>query len=166
MFHFWIIPSYASEIYGSRPIQATPYDRKLATAHFFDFGGTGGSSSSMESLFYVARSFRYASDGQRDYWQSPSETEARRAGDCEDKAIWLYSRLKENGFVDVRLVVGKYRQMDRINHVWITCSDPSGTSYILDPAKQKRPWREGNFATGLYIPAYSFDGQTRYKHSI
>ncbi len=98
----------------------TPFDHKISASGVFSgsfkkFGA--GQSMDLRRLFDISRSFRYVSDPRGDHWQSPSETESRRAGDCEDKSIWLFSRLKMNGYQNLRLVVGKYRPTDRQYHV-------------------------------------------------
>ena len=119
----------------------------------------------MESLFLKAKSIRYVPDKKgQDYWQTPLETEARWSGDCEDKAVWLYAQLKQNGFQDVRLVVGRFRNVSRDFHVWVTLSDSSNDFYVLDPTSQKRLWKSSEFPQGYYHPLYSFDGSNRYKH--
>ena len=96
----WPLNSFGADVYGSgHLIQATPYDRKLATTGVFDSQAYPNESvplqsSSPENLFWTAKSFRYVPDSNGDYWQTPQETEARHAGDCEDKAVWLYAQLK------------------------------------------------------------------------
>lgn len=118
----------------------------------------------LEDLFWEARRFVYVRDGDGDYWQSPWLTEVKQAGDCEDKALWLYTRLKAQGFDNIRLVVGHYRAMDKNLHVWIMHRGDDGITRILDPTLQNRVWKLEQFGTGYYHPAYSYDGQVRYRH--
>lgn len=101
-------------------------------------------------LFRTARSFRYAADRRQDYWQSADETSQKHAGDCEDIAIWLYTKLKEAGYRDIELVVGRYRTIDSKLHMWVTYRDPKGEVYILDPVIQKKPWKAAFFGKGFY----------------
>ncbi len=146
-------------------VPATPFDRKISGSHVFESNipdSIHSSGESVWSLFMQARSFRYASNNG--HWQTPEETEERHAGVCHDKAVWLYAKLKENGYTNARLVIGKYRQIDRIYHVWLTYTDENSDTFVLDPTIQKRFWKQGDFSEGFYIPYYSYDGQKRYCH--
>ncbi len=164
----FLVSGRAAANTSASPVQATPFDAKLASIGFFDpgfFESQSPSGDSAESLFWKARSFRYVSDGDTDYWQTPQETEARHTGDCEDKALWLFYELKQNGYSNALLVIGKYRQMDLKYHVWVTYTDDSGETIVLDPTIQKRPWTLGNFSGDFYLPLYSFDGHNRYRNT-
>jgi hypothetical protein len=44
---------------------------------------------------WVSSNIRYASDGGTDEWQTPEETYARRAGDCEDYTILMLYFIKD-----------------------------------------------------------------------
>lgn len=150
------------------PIQGTPFDGKLVRVGFFDIYTDSPAltqRSGLEELFAIARAFRYSGDRRGDHWQTPQETAQKRSGDCEDKAVWLYARLKQNGIENVRLVIGKYKSMDRSFHVWVQVADPDGSIFILDPAAQKRIWRSGDFSGGFYNALYSYDGKNRFKHA-
>jgi hypothetical protein len=149
-------------------IQATPFDHQLSQAGFFNEGIARSQTSSQESinsLFLKARSFRYVHDPRQDQWMSPEETEIKHSGDCKDKALWLYTELKRNGYSNVRLVIGKYRSFDKVFHAWVLCTDDSNITYLLDPTIQKQAWQEAGFAGGFYQPLYSFNGQNRYRHA-
>jgi hypothetical protein len=98
-----------------------------------------------------------------DWWQLPEETERRGAGDCEDKAIWLYAKLLEEGFEDVRLVVGKYRTDQPGCHAWVVYYH-SEKVYILDPTKAGRPWQAKHYPKGFYWPLYSYSKDNRWCH--
>ena len=164
--------SYASLAYPqARPVPYTPFDHKIQTALKIELGSVvqnieSGSiqKESIENLFFRAQRFRYVNEGRKDYWQSPQETELRGAGDCEDKAIWLFKKLKENGYYNVFLIIGKYRSVDPQYHVWVSVSDRQGNTLLLDPATQKRPWSLLAVREGLYRPLYSFDGTQSYKY--
>ncbi|MBK7363170.1 MAG: transglutaminase-like cysteine peptidase [Micavibrio sp.] len=110
-----------------------------------------------------ARSFRYVHEAGSTHWQSPEETASRGAGDCKDKSIWLYAHLKQSGYSNVQLVIGRYRDIDRVLHAWVTYTDQNGNTILLDPAKQKRAWSVGEFSPELYKSLYFFDGQNRYR---
>ena len=149
---------------GIRPAYSTPFDSKLMRPGLFELNTPKDSNASIESLFRTARSFRYVSDGSQDYWQTAEETDSKRAGDCEDKAIWLFARLKQSAYNNVQLVIGKYKSIDINYHVWVTCTDESGNTYLLDPAIQKRIWTNESFASGFYTQVYSYDGVNRYRY--
>ena len=138
----------------------------------------------LKKYLRIANSFRYRPDkddgesvaGRRrsrspgedispeDRWQLPEETESRGAGDCEDKAIWLYARLLQMGFENVRLVVGKYRLDQPAYHAWVVCY---GTNriYILDPTMNGGLWPARHYPKGFYRPLYSYSKGSRWRHS-
>ena len=100
----------------------------------------------------------------RDYWQLPQETESRGTGDCEDKAIWLYARLIQIGFENVRLVVGKYRVDEPAYHAWVV-HNFTGKTYILDPTINDGLWDARRYPKGFYQPLYSYSKDKRWRHS-
>ncbi len=148
---------------GAVLVGATPYDRRLAASGFYETGD-GDGSASLDSLFAKARSFRYVKDRSGDRWQSAEETDMKRSGDCEDKAVWLYTEMKRNGYTDTRLVVGKYRPHERTYHVWVVY-DGDGDPVILDPTIQKRVWKSSGLSSGFYKESYSYDSQYRFRHT-
>lgn len=157
--------SYATEFLPA----STPYDKKLRECGLFGIPTStqqqnGEFDSDINSNFRIAKSFRYIPDASNDYWQSPDETDARKAGDCEDKAIWLFARLINSGRQQVRLVVGQMRQVDSSLHVWVTCEDSNGTVYLLDPSAQKKVWKASDFAADWYRPLYAYDGTKGYSY--
>ncbi|HTL70092.1 MAG TPA: hypothetical protein VL404_02255 [Candidatus Eisenbacteria bacterium] len=160
-----VIPARAEE---GRQVTATPFDRKidgagisLALAH-----PSGVPDKNPETLFMISRSFRYVRDARGDRWQSPQETDARHSGDCEDKAIWLFYRLKLSGAHDVRLVIGKFKRHMGEFHVWVTYRDAGGGLCLADPTLQKRIWHVSDFSgNNFYVPLFSFDGINRYIHA-
>ena len=159
----------ALDILGGYLIQATPFDHKMDSAGALSLHGFAPlleSVRSSDELFIQAHSIRYVPDGAVDYWQTPEETEQRWAGDCEDKAIWLYARLKQNGYFNARLVIGRYRPTDRSYHVWVSMPDGQNGVFILDPTAQKKIWKSLDFSEGFYRPSYSFDGINRYRHDL
>ncbi len=154
---------------GGMRIQTTPFDYKLSQAGFFkqDLNSMRYSGrESLEDLFLTARSFRYIHDKNESQWQSPKDTESKHAGDCKDKALWLYSELKKNGYWNVRLVVGKYRSFDRSFHAWLWYTDDSNITYLLDPTIQKKVWELKDMEDGFYKPAYSFNGDNKYRYAV
>ena len=155
------------DVLGGSLIPATPFDSRLASAGAFSYGQSlfPGQIHSSDELFVTARSIRYQADPTGvDRWQSPDETQARWAGDCEDKAIWLFAELKKNGYSDVRLVVGRFRSIDRGLHVWVTLADDQNHVFVLDPTEQRKIWTAADFGKEYYRALYSFDGTYRYRH--
>lgn len=155
-----------SEIQGY-PTPATPFDQKSALKAVLKSGVRPVLTSArkpISDLFWQARKFVYIDEGKKDTWQAPHLTESKRAGDCEDKAMWLYNQLRSNGYRNVRLVVGKYRSIDRTYHMWLTYSDSRGIVYLLDPSIQRRIWKQSKFGKGFYQPAFSYDENGRYRH--
>ncbi len=65
-------------------------------------------------------------------WQLPFETERLGTGDCDDKAVWLYSKLLKDGVGNVRLVLGNYKKGELSVHMWVNWYQ-DGQVYILDP---------------------------------
>ena len=148
-------------------VQGTPFDAGIRSAGGFNLTPAPippYQQESIENLFFTARSFRYSYKGVTSKWQSSEETEARHAGDCKDKAIWLFTRLIQNGYYNVRLVVGRYRSVDNQLHAWVICSDKHGNTCLLDPTKQKRIWYQIAVDSGFYHPLYAYDGQNRYRY--
>jgi len=163
------LPASIAQASEGRPVTATPFDnRVLATGLFFEnnvISEPASWRSSVEELFAVAKSFRYV-HVPGNHWQTPEETQARGSGDCADKSVWLYAQLKKNGYENVRLMIGKYRSIDPLFHVWVAYTDDQGRSLILDPAAQKRIWEAGQFGEGFYKTLYSYDGQGRYRYDF
>ena len=151
---------------GGSVIQATPYDNRFNASGAFSASlAAAGRVHSSDELFLRARTIRYAKDDtSKDYWQTPEETQARWAGDCEDKALWLFAELKKNGYDEVRLVVGRFRSTGGY-HVWVTMSDGQDNVWVLDPTAQKKIWKASDFGPGYYKAFYSFDGVNRYRHN-
>src|SRR5689334_12298243 len=83
---------------------STPYDRYMRPVRQV-MGSIGKEETSMarvKQLMREGRRFRYTFDDP--YTAAyPAETEAMRAGDCKDKALWLADRINDD---NVRFVVG------------------------------------------------------------
>lgn len=54
--------------------------------------------------------------GVKDYWQTPIEFESLRSGDCEDFALWTWSKLIKLG-KDARMTLGSNGYS---GHAWVT----------------------------------------------
>ncbi len=131
---------------------ATPWDRKYER---------------VQKYLEDAGKFTYQREGPGDYWRMPHETEAASGGDCEDQAIWLYAKLLDDGFTDVRLVVGMLFNRDKTPrgwHAWVQWYSVKGV-YVLDPtARWAWPTLACNTRRWLYHPMCSFYRGTRYVH--
>ena len=113
----------------------------------------------VKQLFWKARSFRYTPELQgSDHWQTPEETERIYAGDCEDKAVWLFSELHKHGIQNIELVIGKYKTIKKTLHVWVTYVDPSGATLVLDPSMQRSIWKISEFSANHYKAIFAYDG--------
>lgn len=151
--------SWASTIYPSSKNTGIFYHKLLGAGFFknsmLDRVESPGAKSIYE-LFRIAKSFRYTKDHLKDYWQSAAETSQKHHGDCEDKALWLYDQMAQNGYEDIHLIIGKYRPWDNSLHVWLTFQSAQET-YLLDPTMQNKPWPLKRFSDGLYQPIHSFN---------
>lgn len=136
-----------------------------------DYYGTSTAVTPYETRYnkvreYLCTASGFAYEEERagaDNWQLPEETEKKGRGDCEDKAIWLYSKLLKEGFEDVRLVVGKQREDSSGFHTWVAWY-PDHKVYILDPTLESEVWEINKFPQGYYQPYYSFYREKSWKH--
>ena len=132
--------------------QSTPYDKKYE-----------------KILKYLekAQNFSYISDqkhfNKEDYWQNPDEIEISKAGDCEDKSLWLYSKLIEEGYTDIRLVIGKYAVDNTNTHVWVEWYN-DGDIFILDGTQNYGLQTLSSLPVWLYKPLYSYYKDQKWKH--
>jgi hypothetical protein len=103
-----------------------------------------------EELFYeeLPNPAFHIKGAMADYWQLPDETEKRGKGDCEDKAIWLYSKLLKEGF-----------------HAWVVWYYDDAV-FILDPTKQKTIRELKDFASDYYQPYYSYYKERKWCHTV
>ncbi len=131
-------------------IKKTPYDDRYKR---------------VKNYLKTASKFKYKADGVgADNWQLPFETEALGRGDCDDKAIWLYSKLLKEGFNDVRLVLGNYKRGKLSVHMWVNWYH-NGQVYILDPTINNGISRAEDYSKDYYKPYYSFHRDKKWKHS-
>jgi predicted transglutaminase-like cysteine proteinase len=84
----------------------------------------------------VNKSVKYRTDkalwGKDDYWATPAEIVARRAGDCEDFAIAKMAMLREAGFEQNQLQLIVLKDVRKqVFHAVLAVHTPGGT-YILD----------------------------------
>lgn len=118
----------------------------------------------MGTTAYGYQSFSHKRNrSSSDCWQLPEETEGRGGGDCEDKAIWLYARLIQMGFENVRLVVGKYHVDQPAYHAWVVYY-LTEKIYILDPTINDGLREARHYPQGFFKPSYSYSKGSRWCH--
>ena len=92
-------------------------------------------SARLDSAMQQAARITYVDDEGEDYWQSPSETIARGAGDCEDQAIYLHYLLGLKGLqAEVVFGIENLKHVES-GHVWVEYP-ADGEVYILDPTRR------------------------------
>ncbi|RLA93735.1 MAG: hypothetical protein DRG25_03975 [Deltaproteobacteria bacterium] len=135
--------------YQGTPVPFTPYELKYKR---------------IRDYLKRAHQFKYEAEKKTpDHWQLPEETEKLGKGDCEDKAIWLYCKLLNEGFNDVRLVIGKQREDSPKLHAWVAWYS-KGKVYILDPTFDSEMWEIRQYPKGYYTPYYSFYRDKSWTH--
>lgn len=77
----------------------------------------------------------------------PTDFEQKRAGDCEDHALWAWRVLHELGH-DVRLMLG---QQGREGHAWVQLYDEASSRIMETTAKYSVP----SDIASQYVPRYS-----------
>lgn len=140
----------------------TPYDPYLhsVTVVLGNLRGAPPSFLRVGALMSMGSGFRVCTSGPY-VPLLPEETEARRAGDCKDKALWLASKMQDPS---VRFVIGKGHPGDVKNHVWLVWSS-NGRWWILDPTRSSRPIAAEEVPPGDYCVWYSYDRSGSYCHS-
>ena len=142
-------------------VGSSPFYDKLLRAGVFDaVPQPVQRPESVPVLLMKAHLFRYTTEDRykKEKWQSADETARLFQGDCADKAIWLYTHLKKNGYQNVSLVIGRYSPSSKVLHMWVTYGDPSGNTLLLDPTMQRKPWKVTDFPKRYYKAVYILNG--------
>ena len=106
---------------------------------------------------------KYVSDkelfGKPDYWQPPEEFERRKAGDCEDFALWTWRQLLSMGY-DARFIGGSCGRYGD-GHAWVEYSQ-DGKWFLLEPLYCRFGFTMPRLSTLRYEPrvSVSWDGKT------
>lgn len=115
----------------------------------------------------VNKSVKYRTDkalwGKDDYWATPAEIIARRAGDCEDFAIAKMAMLREAGFEQNQLQLIVLKDVRKqVFHAVLAVHTEGGT-YILDNMNNvvARDTEQRN-----YFPIMSFAEGKSYIHGF
>lgn len=144
-----------------QPTTFTPYDAYLGPTRSV-LARVDSRNASMVTaceLMREGRSFRYlATDPYRA--QSPAVTEARHAGDCKSKALWLYDHLGDPGAF---YVIGKLERRSRASHAWVYWRH-NGRWWILDPTDRSTPIAADSVPAGRYVPYYSYSRAGSFRH--
>lgn len=152
----------AENQFGSNcSVQSSPFYQKLVNAGVFEAPFAELEHPKPVSLlFRMASSFHYNSDGlQKDRWQSADETQKSYRGDCEDKAIWLYTQMRLNGYHDTSLHIGRYASDSKKFHMWVSYKDGAGKTMLLDPTNQRKPWPAQTFPKESYQNSHVISGE-------
>lgn len=109
------------------------------------------------------RSCKYVSDQEQfakpDYWQAPEEFEKRKAGDCEDFALWAWRQLLSLGY-DARFVAGTGGRYGA-GHAWVEYFRDD-KCYLVEPLAARFGFTLLRLFTLKYSPEFSvsWDGKT------
>lgn len=157
-----VLPALATPNLSNGRPGPTPYDQYLGPVstvlHHLD-----GSSPSFERVSALVREgfgFKYVFDTPYTA-ATPAETEARHAGDCKAKSLWLASEMNDPS---IRYVIGKARRTSTISHAWLMWKH-NGHWWILDPTNSARPILAENTGPDEYLVTYSYDKNGSYRHT-
>ena len=113
-----------------------------------------------EELMRIGRAFRYSFT--EPYKAAlPAVTAAKHAGDCKAKSLWLCEQLGDGR---ARYVIGKASIRSAISHAWVMWQH-EGRWWILDCTQNSKPIAADKVASNRYIPLYSYDSGSCYRHS-
>lgn len=107
----------------------------------------------------------YTSPGENDQASAyapklPEQTLASGKGDCKDKALLLYDKLRRIGSVRMEYVLGGLAGLDSNTwHCWLYIY-VDNTTYILDPTCNSDIVTNNN----NYTPCYAFDGINKFVY--
>lgn len=145
----------------------TPYDAYLGPFRAVTQAPAGNNKftiDAMEKWTREAHRIRYERAGEYE-WKSPEEVERTATGDCKDKALWLYSKLRAAGATALELVIGKQNLSDAEFHAWVIAVF-EGRSYLLDPASRGSVWEMSDFEWNEYVPFYSYDARNAFAYKF
>ena len=164
-----LVPAASGASPQGIPVKSTPFDAKFRFSE--EMSGTSqtmkdAAPESLKILFFKAKGLRYFKEKGRDHWQTPEETEINGYGDCEDKAIWLFKKLRENRYQNARVVVGKLKEGYQGYHAWVEYTDATGVTHILDASTQAKIWKRQEVTPSYFVPYFSYDEKIRYMHPV
>jgi len=147
-------------------VAATPFDFYLAPFHEVASARTSDREfTTREMEKWARRAHRIAYEHTGDHvWKSPEQVEQTSTGDCKEKALWLFSRLKSSGASSLEMVIGKRHLSDANFHAWIIVHH-QGRTYLLDPAARGSVWETSDFEWDEYVPSFSYDGRRSFGYT-
>ena len=162
----WTAPRPAPDAEPARglvlqPTPFTPYDAYLGTVRAVIARLDTRSASMLVAcaLMREGRSFHYR---MTDPYRAapPAVTEARRAGDCKSKALWLYDHLGDSG---AYYTIGKLQRGASTSHAWVYWRH-DGRWWILDPTDRATPIAADSVSSSRYVPYYSYSPSGTFRH--
>jgi hypothetical protein len=81
---------------------------------------------------------------------SPEVTEALGEGSCQDKSLWLASRMNDDS---IEYVIGRARGSSNGLHAWLQWKS-HGHAWVLDCTNYSKPIRRDQIPHGQYVPYY------------
>jgi len=144
------------------PASASPYEAYMRPVKQV-LGSLETKKATMDEVkkwMKEGRSFRY-SFTEPYVAALPEETARTRTGDCKAKSLWLCDRLDDRS---ARFVIGKASLRSKISHAWVMWNDGQRW-WILDPTNTSRPIAAESVSKDQYIPFYSYDGRSCYRHT-
>jgi hypothetical protein len=144
-----------------QPTTFTPYDRYMGSVRAVISNLEIHESSMVLAarLMKTGRRFKYCvSDPYRA--DPPTVTEARKAGDCKSKALWLYDNLGDSNAL---FVIGKAEKRARNSHAWVYWRYDDRW-WILDCTERSDPIAADSVSADRYVPYYSFGKSGAYRH--
>ena len=144
-----------------QPTTFTPYDRYLGSVRAVISNLEVRETTMVQAarLMKEGHRFRYCvCDPYRA--DPPALTEARRAGDCKSKALWLYDNLGDRNAL---FVIGKAEQRARTSHAWVYWRNDERW-WILDCTERADPIAADSVSSDRYVPYYSFGKGSSYRH--
>ncbi len=139
----------------------TPYDRYLGSVRtvISNLEPRDTTMVAAARLMKEGHRFRYCvCDPYRA--DPPTLTEARRAGDCKSKALWLYDSLGDRNAL---FVIGKAEKRARTSHAWVYWRYDERW-WILDCTERADPIAADSVSSDRYVPYYSFGKGASYRH--
>jgi len=132
----------------------TPYDRymKPVTKVLRQLNGAAPDFNRVASLVRTSYGFDYVFDTPY-VAATPEETEARHAGDCKAKSLWLAKQMNDRS---IRFVIGKARAGSKLSHAWLLWKN-GGRWWILDPTNASQPIPADQVSQDEYLVTYSYD---------
>jgi hypothetical protein len=145
-----------------RSTSSTPYDTYLGPMR-----STMSALGSNRPEVPVVKDYVRTGKGFRYYMkhpyipQTPTETEATRAGDCKAKSLWVAYKMDDR---TLRYVIGRARKTSGMSHAWLLWKGPNGW-LILDATNYSSPIEVSRLGPNEFVPLYSYSAGGKYVHA-